>query len=177
MLLYKTGISGTYMAHVRPHLWVCRLIRGGPGGHCRYPEYGVPTPAMSSEPSGATIKEFTSSRSSTELRPTIYSHDQAMLISRPRSPSPSSSIKGGINNISYRSRSLQIRPCVQTRAIIARTPRVRLEPMVRKSLGNTITTYSKVYPSPRRGFGANMWLDAPSVSHRTMCDKGLSHRA
>jgi hypothetical protein len=100
-----------------------------------------------------------------------------MLISRPRSPSPSSSIKGGINNLNYRARSLQIRPRVQTRAIIARTPWVWLEPMVRKSLGNTITTYSKVYPSPRRGSGANMWLDAPSVSHQTMCDEGLSHRS
>jgi hypothetical protein len=57
------------------------------------------------------------SRPSTRLRPTIWSHDQARLASWVGSSSPSGPIKGGINNLSFRSGTLQIRPtppCVPT---------------------------------------------------------------
>jgi hypothetical protein len=67
------------------------------------------------ESSKATIKDFTDSRPSMGLRPTIWSHDQAMLASWAGSPSPSSPIKGGTSNLSYRSGTLQrgnISPCV-----------------------------------------------------------------
>jgi hypothetical protein len=66
---------------------------------------------------GATVKDFTGSRPSTGLRPTVWSHDQARLASRAGSSSASSPIKGGINNLSYRFGTLQIghrSPCVPT---------------------------------------------------------------
>jgi hypothetical protein len=138
---------------------------------------GYPLLLYQGEPSGATVKEFMGSRSSTRLRPTIYSHDQVRLTSMPRSSSPSSSIKGGINKLSYRSGSLQIRPRVQIRAIIARTPTGTARSHGQERLGKQCHHLFQGYPSLRRGSSANMWLDAPSVSHQTMFDEGLSHRA
>jgi hypothetical protein len=58
----------------------------------------------------ATIEDFTGNQPNLGLRPTIWSRGQARLISWVGSPSPSSPIKGRINNFSYRSGILQIGP-------------------------------------------------------------------
>jgi hypothetical protein len=59
---------------------------------------------------GATVKDFVGSRPNMRLRPTIWSHDQTRLASWPGSLSPSSTIKGGINNLICRSVILLIGP-------------------------------------------------------------------
>jgi hypothetical protein len=58
----------------------------------------------------ATIEVFTSNQPNAGLRPTIWSRGQARLVPWVASPSPSSPIKGGINNFSYRSVILQMGP-------------------------------------------------------------------
>lgn len=82
----------------------------------------------------ATIEVFTSNQPNAGLRPAIWSRGQARLVSWVASPSPSSPIKGGINNFSYRSGILQMGP---------RSPSGSVYPWRKGSGGSTIPWRSR----------------------------------
>ncbi|PWZ17174.1 Mitochondrial adenine nucleotide transporter ADNT1 [Zea mays] len=86
------------------------------------------------ETSVATIEDFTSNQPNAGLRPAIWSRGQARLVSWVASPSPSSPIKGGINNFSYRSGILQMGP---------RSPSGSVYPWRKGSGGSTIPWRSR----------------------------------
>jgi hypothetical protein len=109
----KVDISGTRHSY-GPTCGFAASPKVSPGATVGTLNTEYPLLLCQGEPSKAIIKEFTASRPSMGLEPIIQCHDQARLASWPRSPSPSSPIKEGINNLSYRSRIQQIRlepPC------------------------------------------------------------------